>query len=316
MRRSGHRAGPSRRLRTALLAGCALLAAALALVGCGGERDRPGESPPSAFDADRAFADLRRQVELGPRESGSAAADRLARRLASTLEEAGVGEVEIQRPMKNVVGLIPGEGEGYVVLGAHYDTKGGIPRFEGANDGASGVATVLELARSLPNPMPGPSIAIALFDGEEARGERPFALDGMRGSRQYVELAAAPEEDRQGTPALEEIEAMVLLDMVGDCDLEIPRESNSDQALYAHFAARGDPEVFGGETIPISDDHIPFLEAGIHAVDLIDFAYGPGGSPGAWWHTPGDTLDKVCAESLGTVGTAVERGLLRLHELG
>ena len=88
-----------------------------------------------------------------------------------------------------MVGVIPGRGSGYVLIGAHHDTKPGIPGFVGANDGASGVAVVLELARALPDPMPGPSIAIALFDGEEARGDRDFSADGKRGSTQYVDDA-------------------------------------------------------------------------------------------------------------------------------
>jgi Zn-dependent M28 family amino/carboxypeptidase len=96
---------------------------------------------------------------------------------------------------------------------------------------------------------------------------------------------------------------MILLDMVGDCDLEIPREANSDPKLYARMAAAGAP--FGGATAPVSDDHTPFLDAGIPAVDLIDFDYGPGPSPGAYWHTTEDNLDHVCADSLRVVGEAV-----------
>jgi glutaminyl-peptide cyclotransferase len=98
---------------------------------------------------------------------------------------------------------------------------------------------------------------------------------------------------------------MYLLDLVGDCDLQIPRESNSDPDLYSRL--RGPP--FGGTTGPILDDHTPFLAAGVPAVDVIDFTYGPGGTPGAWWHTRKDRLDKVCARSLGQVGRAVIRAL-------
>lgn len=305
---------PSRSLRAALLAGAAL--SVIALPACGDGADRAGDPsrPVARFDADRAFQGLRRQVELGPRPSGSPAARRLAGRLAESLRRAGVEAVQIQRPERNVVGLIPGKEDGYLVLGAHYDTKD-IPGFQGANDGASGAATVVELARSLPNPMPGPALAIALFDAEEARGDRRFAVDGMRGSRRYVELAAAPRGARRGSPPLAEIEAMVLLDMVGDCDLAIPRESHSDPELYGLFAA-ADPEVFAGETVAISDDHVPFLQAGIPAVNLIDFRYGPGPTPGAFWHTRRDTIERVCAASLGAVGAAVEQGLLQFHELG
>jgi Zn-dependent M28 family amino/carboxypeptidase len=146
-------------------------------------------------------------------------------------------------------------------------------------------------------------VQLVFFDAEEARGDRPFELDGIRGSRQYVEYAGA---GRQGSAPLEQIRAMVLFDMVGDCDLRIPLEANSDQGLYALFAgaAAEGANPFEGATGPISDDHLPFLEAGIPALDLIDFDFGPGPTPGAWWHTSEDTLDKVCAESLDAVGEA------------
>jgi glutaminyl-peptide cyclotransferase len=165
---------------------------------------------------------------------------------------------------------------------------------------------VREIARALAGAgrLDGPSVHLALFDAEEARGERDFEVDGTRGSRQYVEYARS---GRQGAPPLDEIEAMILLDLVGDCDLQIPREAGSDARLYESIAIHAVPgnDPFGGTTAAVLDDHIPFLEEGIPAVDLIDFTYGPGPSPGAWWHTTEDTLDKVCPESLDAVGEAV-----------
>jgi glutaminyl-peptide cyclotransferase len=288
----------------------ALLVALLLLAGCGGDgQDGPEEaSPPTGFNAERAFADVRRQVAIGPRPAGSAASRRLTRLLAADLRRAGVDQVSVGRPLRNVVGTIPGDGEGWVVVGAHHDTKDDAgPEFVGANDGASGVAVVLELARALPNPMPGPGIAIALFDAEEARGSRPFERDGTRGSRRYV--AQAEAGGKGAIPALGQIRAMVLFDMVGDCDLQLPREANSDPGLYELFERAAGGAPFGGTTGPISDDHVPFLRAGVRALDLIDFTYGPGGTPGAWWHTEEDTLDKVCAASLGAVGDAAIRAL-------
>ena len=248
-------------------------------------------------------------MDFGPRPAGSSANRRQARFIARRLREAGVGRVRVQRPHRNVVGVIPGSERDAILLGAHHDTKNGIPGFVGANDGASGVAVVLELARALPRRVDGPSILFALFDAEEARGNRPFELDGTRGSRQYVRYArAAARSGRwvQGSPPLRRIGSMILFDLVGDCDLEIPREANSDRELYEHIAMQaGSDSPFGGTTGPILDDHIPFVEAGVTAVDLIDFEYGPGPSPGAYWHTPEDTLDKVCPESLAAVGEPV-----------
>ncbi|GIK76969.1 MAG: hypothetical protein BroJett022_06590 [Actinomycetes bacterium] len=289
-------------------AAASVLAAIALAAGCGGSGGEAA-APVGAdgFDGDRAFADLRAQVALGPRPSGSAANRRLARMLARRLRRAGALDVLIQRPVANVVGSVPGRDPGWVVLGAHYDTKD-LPGFVGANDGASGVAVVLELVRSLPRPLPGPSLAVALFDGEEARGDREFDEDGLRGSRQYVDYAAA---GRLGAPPLAAIGAMVLLDMVGDCDLAIPREAGSDPGLY-ELLATADPELFDGAVAAIADDHVPFREAGIPAVDVIDFEFGPGPPPGALWHTRGDDLEAVCPASLDAVGEAVLEALPRL----
>ena len=286
---------------------CAVWAA-----GCGS--DEPSEPAPERFDAERAFSDLEAQVEIGPRPSGSPANEQLVEFLADRLEEAGAEEVAVQRPYRNVVATIPGEGEGTVVLAAHHDTKD-IRGFVGANDGASGVAVVLELARVLASdaPVDGPSISIVLFDAEEARGDRPFEEDGTRGSQQYVAYA---EDGEQGSPPLDEVTSMILFDMVGDCDLQIPRETNSEDDLYGRFAeaardAGGTDSAapFVGETPAIGDDHIPFIAAGVPAVDLIDFTYGGASSPGAYWHTTEDTLDKVCPESLEAVGEPAVRVL-------
>jgi glutaminyl-peptide cyclotransferase len=278
------------------------LAAAL-LCGCGGDdqvvrHPGGGDGLAASFNSDRAFADLRAQVRIGPRPARSPGGRREVRLIAARLRAAGL-EPTVQRPHRNVVAAIPGRRPGTIVLGAHHDTKAGIPGFVGANDGASGVAVLLELARVLPRPLPGPSVVLAFFDAEEARGDRPFASDGARGSAQFVRLAEAGGE--QAAPPLRRIRAMYLLDLVGDCDLHIPREGNSSEELYERL----DGPAFGGETAPILDDHIPFLAAGIPAVDLIDFEYGPGPRPGAWFHTSEDSLDKVCPEGLGQVGRAV-----------
>lgn len=292
----------------------ALAVAGLAWAGCGEESSDP-PPPTGRFDAARAFEDLRAQVAFGPRPSGSAANRRQAAFLAGRLREAGVSDVQIQRPNRNVVGTIRGTEDDSILLAAHHDTKD-LPGFVGANDGASGVAVVLELARALPRRLDGPSVHLALFDAEEARGDRPFADDGTRGSRQYVRYARRTERSGravQGTPPLHEIQTMILLDMVGDCDLRIPLEGNSDPELYRYIAlqAGGEDSPFAGTTAPILDDHIPFTEAGIPAVDLIDFEFGPGPSPGEWWHTAEDRLEKVCPESLDAVGEAVLAALLR-----
>ena len=129
-------------------------------------------------------------------------------------------------------------------------------------------------------------------------------------------MALAEEGGGQGAPPLEAIEALVLFDMVGDCNLQIPREEGSSPELFEAFgeAARESSgsessAPFEGTTSAILDDHIPFADAGVPALDLIDFTYGPGGSPGAYWHTTEDTVDKVCPASLDAVGEPAVRVL-------
>jgi glutaminyl-peptide cyclotransferase len=295
-----------RRLAT-IVCLCALLA------GCGSD---DGEADRGRFDADRAFADLGGQVDIGPRPAGSEANRETAELIAERLRDAGARGVVIQDPWLNVLGTIPGRKPGTVVVGAHFDTKDVSPDFVGANDGASGVAVLLELARTLPRPLPGPSVQLVAFDAEEARGDAQFVEDGIRGSRQYVELAAGG--GGQGAPPLDDLRAMVLFDMVGDCDLQIPREPISDARLYDLFAAAskevdGDPAPFVGTSPAVLDDHYAFVEQGVPALDLIDFTFGPGSSPGGWWHTPQDTIDKVCPASLNAVGEAALVAIPRIR---
>jgi glutaminyl-peptide cyclotransferase len=282
-----------------------VIALCAVLAGCGGSEPDASGSTPSGFDGERAFHDLKAQVRLGPRPSGTAAAKKAAKLIERGLHRAGAEDITVQHPYANVLATIPGSQPGTVVVGAHYDTKSGIPHFVGANDGASGVAVLLELARTLPRPLPGPSVQLAFFDAEEARGNRDFDVDGTRGSRQYVRYARGAN---QGSPRLRDIHAMVLFDMIGDCNLNVPLEPNSSPDLYSLFAQSaaslhdGDPAPFSGHTFPISDDHVPFLQAGIPSLDLIDFDYGPGPVPGNYWHTSADTIDKVCASSLDEIG--------------
>jgi glutaminyl-peptide cyclotransferase len=247
------------------------------------------------FDGAWAWGLEREQVlQYGPRPAGSDASRRLAQRLASLLPNGTLENVPGEPAgMHNVVGVLPGRAPA-IVLGAHYDTLA-LQGFVGANDGASGVAVVVEAARALarlPRPAGAPEIRFVLFDGEEAPvGESDFLAGGVRGSRAYVDAHAS------------QLRALVLLDMIGDRDLSIPREQSSDRGLWARVraAARtvGVQRVFPGATTgTVLDDHTPFLRRAIPSVDLIDFTFPP-------WHTRRDTLASVSPRSLDAVGETV-----------
>ncbi len=261
----------------------ALLALALA----GGA----GTAPVDRFDEKRAFSLLREQVQLGPRPAGSAASRKLAQRLRLLLPSGRFQAVP--GGLRNVIGVVPGKNPSRtVVVGAHYDTKD-IPGFVGANDGASGTATVVELARSLRPRQLRPTVVFVLFDGEETpRGvpDEDFEKYGLRGSK----VAAR---------SFRKAEAMVLLDFVGDKELSIPRERLSNTKLWAKLrraAARtGHAKTFPPTTSgAVLDDHLPFLRAGVPAIDLIDFDF-------ACWHRTCDDLSAVSPRSLNSVGETV-----------
>lgn len=288
-----------------------MLLAAAALAGCGGEdaaststTTASGSAAPARvdrFDGERAFRELVRQVELGPRTAGSPVLRRLGRQLARRLPN-GRREA-IGGGLFNVVGEIgsrPPRGRA-VVVAAHYDTKD-IPGFVGANDGAGGTAAVLEIARvmrRMPRPEGAPPIRFVLFDGEEATDDSDFYGTGLRGSKAYL------ARHRR------EIDALILLDFIADADLSLPREAGSDPALWAKLRAAaiavGAGRHFPDATRPeILDDHTPFARAGIPAIDLIDFDY-------PYWHTTQDTPDKLSADSLDAAGEAVVELLRRLR---
>ena len=214
----------------------AILALTAIVAGCGDDGN-DGNAAPERFDAERAFRDVEAQVAIGPRPAGSEGGREVVALIARRLRAAGAQDVRVQRALaKRGRRRSRAASRAWSWSGRTTTRRTtSAAAFEGANDGASGVAVVLELARVLAAeaPLDGPSIRLALFDAEEARGDREFAVDGTRGSRQYVEYAGAG--GLQGSPDLEEIEAMVLFDLVGDCDLQLPRESNSDPDLYAEF---------------------------------------------------------------------------------
>jgi Peptidase family M28 len=248
------------------------------------------------FDSSRAYSLVREQVErYGPRPAGSAASRRLSERLRRLLPN---GRFEpVPGGLRNIVGRLPGRGPA-IVVGAHYDTEATIPNHVGANDGAAGPAAVVEIARALRSRRPARELRFVLFDGEEEPvGSRNFVRDALRGSKAYV---AAHRR---------EVKELILLDYIANRGLRLPREGTSTPTLWAGVraaaarvgVARVFPPRIGASVI---DDHTPFLQARIPAVDLIDFQY-------RYADTPQDTPDKLSARSLDAVGETVVELLRR-----
>jgi len=295
-----------------LVVGCSTHAASSATV-------YSPSSPPS-FDQEHAFNDLKQQVAFGFRIPGTPDHDTTRDWLVAQFK-LSAGSVTLQHftkqigkkllPMDNIIADIPGVGTApreRVLLCAHWDSrpiadhdpdvKKHHTPIPGADDGASGVAVLLEIARQLKAHAIARDITIVLFDGEDYG---PQENNMMLGSKYYA--ANLPK----ARPAWG-----ILLDMIGNTDLKIPRENYSE----AHAGAVNDRiwsaahklALMRMETLPgfvdktndfgITDDHTPLNEAGIPVADLIDFSYAP-------WHTVQDTVEKCSAESLRIVGITV-----------
>ena len=185
----------------------------------------------------------------------------------------------------------------WVVLVSHFDTKFGV-QCPGANDGAATTGLLIAFARKLALARDlGGNVILVWTDGEECMGPFYSTEDGLQGSRRAA--AYLREKGRQ-------IRAVICLDMLGDRDLAIAIPSNATPSLARLVcrAARliGAEELVTLSHLQVKDDHVPFLEAGYPAVDLIDFEYGPNN---AWWHTEEDTCDKISEESLRKSGRLV-----------
>lgn len=270
-----------------------------------------------SFHGGRAFADLQRLVAFGPRPSGSKALALSRQEILRQLKLAGVPVEEDSFtaatpfgniPMTNLIAKIPGARPQVIIVAGHYETK----RFDdfafvGANDGGSSAAFLLELARVLARRKNVFTIWLVFFDGEEAF-QQFSATDGLYGSHHLVQKMAASGE-------LSRVHAMILVDMVGDAQLNIHRDHNSTPWLtdlvFQSARRLGYAKYFRDELRAYEDDHIPFVNAGVSAVDLLDFDYGPHNS---YWHTAQDTADKCSPVSLTIVGRVVLAALEELEK--
>ncbi len=271
------------------------------LCSCGGKR--APEFP--RVSAEYAMARAAEQAAVVPRHSGTPGAAQAAEqicRAASAFSRFHARKIEFRDEtpegkitFRNLEFTIPGKSEKIIVIGAHYDAKKipGTPEFHAANDGASGVAALLAMMKALDDSgtVPPFTLKFVFFDGEECLvnySER----DGFHGSRHY-----AAEMKRNGT--LRNCRAMILLDMIGDSDLEIALSADTPPAMAAlakkAAAAVGRPGLVVSGRTTILDDHSQFAKLGIPAVDLIDFSFGPDN---VYWHTSSDTLDKISGTSI------------------
>jgi len=284
----------------------------LALATCSLMAGQPADLP--LFDGGKAYDHLRAIVGLGPRPAGSAAIEESRKYIRAQMTTLGLKTddqaFDVDTPigrlhMVNLRTTIPGASPDRLLITGHYDTKVFRQfRFVGANDGGSSAALLVELARVLKGRKNPFTIELVFFDGEEATlPDWGTGTDHTYGSRHYVEQAKRAND-------LARIKAMILVDMVGDRNLNIRRESYSTpwltDIIWSTARASGYGDVFVQEALAVEDDHMPFLQAGVLAVDIIDLDYSP-------WHTAEDTLDKVSARSLEAVGRTLVAALPKIE---
>lgn len=259
-------------------------------------------------------------VHIRPRDSDTAGARRAAVLLDGRLKEFGVTSridtFSEETPngkmhFHNVLARIPGKTQRLIVLASHFDTKSGISEdFQGANDSGSSSGVLLELARVLNARSPYETeFLIAFFDGEECRVNYGLR-EGLHGSRQLAKQLVE-------SGGAQFVEAVIVLDMIGDRDLKImiPRNTSKNlvKILFDSAHEVGLRAKFGLAESEILDDHVPFVAAGMPAINLIDFEFGSAPGLNDYWHTTNDTLDKLSVESLQTVGDTVLRMIENLQ---
>jgi len=275
---------------------------------------------PGNFDGARAYEHVRHLVDLGSRPPASDGIHRAQAYIIAQLQSYGcqVEEHDFHGStplgdlaMKNIVVKIPGTSQGIVLYATHYDTVR-IPNFVGADDGGSGVGTMLELARLFCARKNSLNVWIVFFDGEEAQGRWTDSAsvnwtdtNSTFGSREMAASMALSGD-------LKRVKAMILADMIGPANLKIKRDTNSTpwltDLIWATAAQLGYENVFVSEKFPITgDDHLSFIRRGVAGCDLIDFSI-------PYWHTPQDTLDKIDPQSLAVVGHVLAETLPRLEK--
>ena len=310
------------------------------LLGCPSTTSKPGDgtsSPAPAspaksdFDGDRAFEQVRKQVEFGPRPAGSAELEKTRNYIIDQLKSYGLRVTTDEfhaitplgdKKMVNVTAELPGESNDVIIISSHYDTKYFKDfKFVGANDGASSTGALMEIARVMATNKQKLKMTyqFVFFDGEEAfcvdwdechnpnpADPKTPLPDHTYGSRRHVAQLTEKNE-------LKRVRALILLDMMGYKNLRLGRDDMSTTWLVdtvwqtAKQLGYGNVFVDSREGVG-DDDHAACLHAGIDAMDIIQLSSYP------YWHTKDDTLDKISAKSLKIVGDAVIVSLPKIEE--
>ncbi len=260
----------------------------------------------SAFCGDTAYDHIRDLVALGPRTIGSESVRRARDQISAHLQGLGLEVIRDrfrvehfgqEYAMENIIAVVPGRTTDIIALGGHYDTKD-IP---GANDGGSSAGLLMEMARILPRGFLNHTVWLVFFDGEDSGDSVETMFYGSR------HLAARVKAERRN------ISWMIVVDMIGDRNLKILRDANSDPLLadyiWSRARALGYRRYFAESTKRVIDDHLPFVEIGVPSCVLIDFNYGPWNS---YWHTAKDDMDKIDPRSLKIVGDVVYHVIIGL----
>jgi hypothetical protein len=297
-----------------------------------GPKPSPAAAGP-AFDAQRAFENVRKQVDFGPRPAGSEELAKTRAWIEGELRSYGLTVTEDPfepatpegpRKMVNIVADIPGETDNLIILCSHYDTKLFKEfRFVGANDAGSSTGALMEIGRVLATSGKKPKFTYRLvfFDGEEAfckewdECKNPDGPDNTYGSRHYAEKIRTNGE-------LAKLKALILLDMMGYKNLTLGRDVMADTKSYQLFnqpswlvdtvwntgTELGYGKIFTATNEDVGgDDHQAFLDLNVMAMDIIQLSGYP------FWHLETDTLDKIAPESLKAVGDTVIASLPKIE---
>jgi len=274
-------------------------------------------APLPHIDSKRAFQYTREVTAFGPRYMGSENHKKLERYILDHLKDDHLqgdqveddaftaDAVEGKFPVRNIIAKFPGTKDGIIVILGHYDTVYPLRNsgFVGANDGGSSTAILLEFANQLRGGGSGKrrdgySVWLVWTDGEEAV-KTWSDTDSLYGTRHLAE-----KWEKDGT--LKKIKALMVMDMIGDADLNIERDTYSTpwllDLIYTAAERGGYQSHFYARETAIEDDHLPFVKRGVPSADVIDLDYGYNN---VFHHTPQDTMDKLSPKSLEIVGNTI-----------